>query len=93
MFEFKIAQKREKEYELLKKWKEVEAKESKKTTTTTTAMQLGDTESTVSTTVATSAVAITGLVLGATCFLMNKKRSVKTDIETSLIDKWTKKLK
>jgi hypothetical protein len=48
-------------------------------------VQLADeTESSVG----TSAVAITGLVIGASCFIMHKKRSAgKADHELSLIEK------
>ena len=47
-----------------------------------------DSESSISVSGVASAVAITGLVIGASCYMMNKKRSdAKTDIETSLIEK------
>jgi hypothetical protein len=52
-------------------------------------IQLGNqTESSVYTSVGTSALAITGLVIGASCFMMNKKRSAgKSDEDYSLIEK------
>jgi hypothetical protein len=46
-----------------------------------TAVQLSDDS------VGTSALAITGLVIGASCFMINKKRSTgKSDQEISLIE-------